>query len=345
MRALYGLSCDARRSFCAGAHTRCLSHSHNLTGLIEVWSANSRYKELRMDLPYQQKEELLGHDDTIITAMTVSHDGTMLATGDATGLVKVWKVDNGVCLRDIPAHPNSSISCLDYSHDATHILTSSQDGVCREYGLRTQKMLKEFRGHSSFVNTCKYMHSGGTLRVVTGSADGTARIWDGKSSQILHVLRPMSLGRDLTERGTSIVQKLAEDSPHDACPNLHTTISLHTPVDSIILVPRGQRAFLVSVLTGVVLQTYDAVTGSVFVAATTSPSNHWLYTVTDKGALQVFDVATGEEESVITNFVAETSKSTVPPELSSLVHHPHKGILGAFSTNKSQKKGLLGLWK
>jgi WD40 repeat-containing protein SMU1 len=56
-------------------------------GLVEIWSSTSRYTKLREDLPYQQTEELIGHDDTVITAVTISNDGAILATGDANGLV------------------------------------------------------------------------------------------------------------------------------------------------------------------------------------------------------------------------------------------------------------------
>ena len=315
-------------------------------GLVEIWSSTSRYKELRMDLPYQQSEELIGHDDTIITAITVSNDGAMLATGDANGLVKVWKIDNGKCLREVAAHPNASISCIDFSHDASHILTASHQTTCREYGLRTNRMLKEFRGHTSFVNTCRYMIvDDSVLRVVTGSADGTARVWDGKSSEILYVLRPFSNGRSLTEVGTSIVQKM--DAPNvDGCPNLHSVIPLHTPPEAIVLVPRGHRAFLVS-LTGVVLRTFSIDAKSIFVVATVSPSNQWLYTLTDGGALHVFDTTTGEEEMVMKNFADETcgQSKAASPEITAIAHHPHKGILSAFSNDKSQKRGVITLWK
>ena len=247
------------------------------------------------------------------------------------------------------AHPNASISCLDLSHDASHILTASQSTTCREYGLRTSRLLKEFRGHTSFINSCRYMIiDDAVLRVVTSSADGTARVWDGKSSEILYVLQPHSLGPSLTEKGMSVLQKM--DSPIvDACPNLHSVIPLHTPTDSILLVPRGNRAFIVT-LAGVVLQTFSVTTNSVLVAASVSPSNHWFYAVTDGGSLHVFDMTTGEEEQRVVKNFAEATCGGVDatrscPEITALVHHPHKGIVCAFSNDKSQKRGLLTLWK
>ena len=189
------------------------------------------------------------------------------------------------------------------------------------------------------------------LRVVTSSADGTARVWDGTSSEILYVLQPHSLGSSLSEKGMSVLQKM-ESPIVEACPNLHSAIPLHTPTDSMLLVPRGHRAFIVT-LAGVVLQTFNVNTNSILVAASVSPSNHWFYAVTDGGSLHVFDMTTGDEERVIKNFAEATTTSgggdnaTIRscPEITALAHHPHKGILGAFSNDKSQKRGLLTLWK
>jgi WD40 repeat protein len=84
-------------------------------GLVEIWSTASRYQELKLDLPYQQNDEFLGHDDAKITAMTVSNDGTLLATGVSQGTIKIWRLDNGNCVRDIKAYSkDSSLLCLNF---------------------------------------------------------------------------------------------------------------------------------------------------------------------------------------------------------------------------------------
>ena len=33
------------------------------------------------------------------------------------------------------------------------------------------------------------------------------------------------------------------------------------------------------------------------------------------------------------------------PEITGLIHHPHKGVVAAFSNDKTQKRGLVTLWK
>jgi hypothetical protein len=86
-------------------------------------------------------------------------------------------------------------------------------------------------------------------------------------------LKPYMLGQVVIDVGTSIAQEM--DSPSlSACPNLHSVLSLHTPPETLILVPRCHCAFLVS-LAGVVLRTFSVDTTCVMVAACVSPSNKW----------------------------------------------------------------------
>ena len=324
-------------------------------GLVELYDAHNKYATLRMDLPYQEKDELMGHDDSSVLALAASKDGTMLATGDNFGEVKVWSIATGKCLRTISAHDRSAISCVSFSPDGSHVLTGSQDSNCREFGLRTTRMLKEFHGHSSYIHSCQYVlrNGGHHLCVVTSSADGTVRTWNAKTSEVMRVFRPVSLGDSLTPVGASLVVDHRSDltSAAGGSPAVHSVLLLHTPADSMIIVPRGLRAFLVN-FHGTVLRTFenDASTGGkVFVAATVSPSNNWLYCVTEGGDCCCFDIVTGRLEKTLRSFADETiSKSkdgSTTAEITTLIHHPHKGVLAAFSNDKGQKKGQLVLWK
>jgi WD40 repeat-containing protein SMU1 len=320
-------------------------------GLVEIWDPQQRFSKLRLDLSYQEKEDLLWHSTAVIS-VAVSNDGTLLATGSVDGAVKVWRIDTGKCLREITAHDDAVVSCLAFSNDASHLLSASHDSTCREFGLRTSRMLKEFRGHTSYINTCQYVleDGGAQLRVITGSADGTTRIWDGKTAEVMRVLRPVSLGDEISCSGSSIMMDHQTDSSSEGgSPNIHTVFSLHTPSNCMMIVPRGSRAFLVT-YRGLVVRTFDMdASGKVFVAATVSPSNHWLYAVTDTGSCCVFDVQTGAMEKSIREFATQSASNSGDgkriAEVSGLVHHPHKGIVAAFSNDKGQKRGLLTLWK
>lgn len=48
-------------------------------------------------------------------------------------------------------------------------------------------MLKEFRGHTSFVNGALYSADG--TRIISCSADSTVRVWDSRSCDCTFVMR------------------------------------------------------------------------------------------------------------------------------------------------------------
>lgn len=63
------------------------------------------------------------------------------------------------------------------------MLSSSFDGAVRVHGLRSSKMLKEFRGHKSYVNCAIYSMDG--AQVYSASSDGSVRVWDAKTCECL----------------------------------------------------------------------------------------------------------------------------------------------------------------
>lgn len=334
-------------------------------GLIEIWNPSSRYQELRMDLSYQQNEELLGHDDNVkVTALALSPDGNLLATGDANGLVKVWKIlGDGACLREFQAHLQAWISCLQFNPNASVLLTASHDTTCREYGLRSQgRLLKEFRGHSSFVTQCAYHLSNDShdddadendwsLKVITASADGTVRLWDAATSELLYMFRPPSTLS--TKIGSSLSMPISGSSS-----TIVDTLEIHSmflrPKNQLLFVPRSSSAYLIDLSSpspGRVLQTYSIASPKkteaesvVMVAA--ACSSHWFYAVTNQGSLHVFDIVTGNEETTRASFCSDCG---LDEEVSSMVIHPHQTLLAVFSsqlsTTNKKKKNLLTLWK
>ena len=70
--------------------------------------------------------------------------------------LQVWKVRTGQCLRRFEKAHGQGITSVAFSRDASHVLSSSYDGLARVHGLKSGKMLKEFRGHTSYVNQAIY---------------------------------------------------------------------------------------------------------------------------------------------------------------------------------------------
>jgi WD40 repeat-containing protein SMU1 len=114
----------------------------SVDGFIEVW--DSETCKLRKDLEYQANDELMMHEEPVLSA-SFSRDGDYLATGSQGGKLKVWKVSTGACLRKFPqAHPQG-ITSVCFAKDSTQVLTASFDQTARIHGLKSGKTIKEFR--------------------------------------------------------------------------------------------------------------------------------------------------------------------------------------------------------
>ena len=112
--------------------------------------------------------------DAAVLCLAFSRDDDTLASGDQSGCIKVWRVSTGVCVRRFQhAHP-LGVTSITFNKDATQILSSSFEGSIRVHGLNSGKMLKEFRGHTSFVNDAVF--SPDNSLIMSGSSDGSVRV-------------------------------------------------------------------------------------------------------------------------------------------------------------------------
>ncbi|KAL3912198.1 MAG: hypothetical protein SGILL_006978, partial [Bacillariaceae sp.] len=322
--------------------------------MIEIWDSTD-FKELNTtDYPYQ-KENAMGHNDSPVLCMDLSNDGEILVSGDSDGKVKVWKLASGKCLRQYQAH-DVSVTALSLSRDASKVLTGSASGICREFGLVSSNVVQVFEGHTSYINSCRYVlgwkfandkspQTGvAELWVVTASADGTVRLWQKGSA--IRVLQPP---RDLSLVNRNFSLTVDPTALMSESPGIHTAAPVPGDESRILVVPRSSEAFLVD-LEGSVLQCFR--TGfpeTVFVSATVTANVAYLVTA-PKGDCLVFSLRNGKLLKTITNFstssVTKTNTEHRIAEISSIVHHPFKpSILASFSNDKTQKKGILAVWK
>jgi WD40 repeat protein len=229
---------------------------------------------------------------------------------------------------------------LDWSPDASRLLVASAEGVCREFGIVSQHVLQEYLGHTSCIHSCRYLSHG---TVVTCSADGTVRLW--KQGQCFQILQPQ--GAAPATVGSSVVVDTTTILTES--PAILTISEIPGAPNQLLMVPRAPVAYLVDVVGGTVLQSYSvSAPDAVFCAATVTVD--WVYLCTTAQDCLVFEIKTGRLETTIRDFgVESTSKTTTTDrqtaEISQLAHHPFKPMLAAFSNDKTQKKGVLTVWK
>ena len=68
------------------------------------------------------------------------------------------------------------MTSLEFSRDSGQLLSASYDMTIRIHGLKSGKTLKEFRGHTSFVNMAMFVPD--SPHVVSASSDGSVKVME-----------------------------------------------------------------------------------------------------------------------------------------------------------------------
>ncbi|GJQ15076.1 hypothetical protein GpartN1_g6867.t1 [Galdieria partita] len=151
----------------------------SLDGFIEVWDFLSG--KLRLDLSYQVNEEFMMHE-TSISCLEFSENSQLLISGSIDGQVVVWNFQQGTIIRrfTLPCQP----CCLCFKD--SQLWVGCSDGVIRLLGLKSGRILKEYMGHTSFVNHILFwdhkqnnnVHNNQkNCLMMSASSDGTIRLW------------------------------------------------------------------------------------------------------------------------------------------------------------------------
>jgi WD40 repeat protein/tRNA A-37 threonylcarbamoyl transferase component Bud32 len=131
-------------------------------------------------------ERTLKHS-SIVSAVAVSSDGKMIATGSWDSTVKLWNPD-GQKLQQLQQLGifSYNVNDVSFSPDGKTIATGSDD-IDKSVKLWSVdgKILRTFKAHSSGVSSLSFSPDGKTI--ATASSDNTAKLWnlDGKELRTL----------------------------------------------------------------------------------------------------------------------------------------------------------------
>ncbi|CEJ90347.1 hypothetical protein VHEMI06138 [[Torrubiella] hemipterigena] len=120
-----------------------------------------------------------------INSISLSMDGSRMASGSEDGSVNVWDVTSNTLIQSISGH-DESVYSVAFSDDGHYILSSSRDRTVKIWDLECSLCFQTLAGHSGWVYSATFSPNGHA--VVSGSSDRTIRLWNaatGVSEQVL----------------------------------------------------------------------------------------------------------------------------------------------------------------
>jgi hypothetical protein len=145
-------------------------------------------------------------------SVAFSPDGTLLATGDAVGRIRFWRVADQLEAGASVTHTGAATS-LRFSADGKLLATASADETARVWNVATRRPITRPLAHAGEVTTASISPDGRS--VLTASIDGTARVWSLATS--LPVTDPLIHGNRVESAEWSPDGRRIVTASWDAC--------------------------------------------------------------------------------------------------------------------------------
>lgn len=126
--------------------------------------------------------ECTGHKDSV-TCAVFSHDSSLVASGDMSGLIKVWKLESK---EEIWSFEVGDLEWLEWHPCAPVLLAGTDDGNVWMWKIPAGDC-KTFQSRACQATSGKVLPDG--KRAVVGYEDGTVRVWDLKQGNSAHEIK------------------------------------------------------------------------------------------------------------------------------------------------------------
>ncbi len=125
--------------------------------------------------PLLQTIDYESRDGALVSDVTFSPDGLLLASTSQELTVRLWDAKTGAARGTLEGH-STSVNVVSFSPDSKQLASASADGTVWLWDLMTGAAQGVLKGHSDDVNAIMYSPDGQLL--ASCSNDGTVRLWN-----------------------------------------------------------------------------------------------------------------------------------------------------------------------
>ncbi|GAA4554235.1 NB-ARC domain-containing protein [Streptomyces collinus] len=259
------------------------------------------------DLPYRALRRTLAGHTQPVTSVTISSDGTWIASASADGTTRTWDATTGEEQLIITGH-EESVTSVAISPDGTWLATTSGDQTARIWDATDGTLRNTLTGHSASVTSVAISPDGTWL--ATTSGDRTVRIWDATDGTLRNTLtghtyhvNSVAISPDgtwlATAGGDTTVRIWDVDTGQErfalqghSVSVLEVTIS---PDGTWLATAGGDGRILIrDAVNGEVRDTLDHGGGAAW-SVIISPDKTRLFSCSDNGAIRIYDASSGVE--------------------------------------------------
>ena len=164
--------------------------------IIEVWRLHRNQFVLQQRLAKNE-----GLHEVTSSQISINSEGTLMASGDDFGGVRIWKIDSKVIdlKKRLPQEP-SKVRFVVFSRDANLLASGTGDRIAKIWDVRSGQLYKTVQSTSYPLTWASFSMDGNLL--ASGDKSTDIQIWDIATEQLLRTIQWQNItesvwGRDL----------------------------------------------------------------------------------------------------------------------------------------------------
>ncbi|WP_050985982.1 protein kinase domain-containing protein [Schlesneria paludicola] len=125
---------------------------------------------------YEDSSRVLGTHGRTATAVALTHDGLLAASGGMDSVIQIWSLPKGKLVATLLGHVGGAVESVNFSPDGTRLVSAGEDGTVRIWDLASFKQLFVCEDHKARVFDVMYSPQGDVI--ASSGADQQIRLWD-----------------------------------------------------------------------------------------------------------------------------------------------------------------------